>query len=123
MKRPCFKRNDARDGIRSNCRPFDFPAAGTNVGLVRRVQNLRICDCAHLSAGDRGVPDRETPERVLVTASVHACFTDGHYPYAGLIQASDGNFYGTTVYGGTHAVRAVFQITPEGKLTTVRNFC
>jgi uncharacterized repeat protein (TIGR03803 family) len=37
---------------------------------------------------------------------------------AGLIQASDGNLYGTTSYGyGT-----VFKITPGGMLTTLYRF-
>jgi uncharacterized repeat protein (TIGR03803 family) len=48
---------------------------------------------------------------------------DGYFPYAGLIQATDGNFYGTTVYGGTHQGGTAFKITPEGKLTTLYNFC
>jgi len=44
---------------------------------------------------------------------------DGAEPYAGLIQASDGNFYGTTsALPGT-----VFSITPEGTLTTLYSFC
>jgi uncharacterized repeat protein (TIGR03803 family) len=53
---------------------------------------------------------------------------DGMNPEAGLVQASDGNFYGTTNQGGTNSVCAggcgtVFRITPAGKLTTLHNFC
>jgi uncharacterized repeat protein (TIGR03803 family) len=36
---------------------------------------------------------------------------DGDYPSAALIQASDGNLYGTTAYGGTSYVGTVFRIT------------
>ena len=40
---------------------------------------------------------------------------------AGLIQASDGNFYGTTAAGG-HAYGTVFKITASGTLTTLHSF-
>jgi len=49
--------------------------------------------------------------------------TDGAEPYAALIQATDGNFYGTTVNGGAYADGTVFQITPSGTLTTLYSFC
>jgi len=49
--------------------------------------------------------------------------SDGAHPYAGLIQASDGNFYGTTELGGANSGGTVFQITPAGTLTTLHNFC
>ena len=49
--------------------------------------------------------------------------TDGSSPYAGLIQAGDGNFYGTTYGGGANRSGTVFKITPGGKLTTLYNFC
>jgi uncharacterized repeat protein (TIGR03803 family) len=49
--------------------------------------------------------------------------TDGAYPYAGLIQASDGNFYGTTSEGGAQDFGTVFKLTPEGALTTLYSFC
>jgi uncharacterized repeat protein (TIGR03803 family) len=47
---------------------------------------------------------------------------DGANPYTGLIRASDGNFYGTTGYGGTNNDGTVFKVTPEGKLTTLHSF-
>jgi uncharacterized repeat protein (TIGR03803 family) len=48
--------------------------------------------------------------------------TDGGNPYAGLIQASNGNLYGTTSVGGANGDGTVFQITTGGTLTTLHNF-
>jgi uncharacterized repeat protein (TIGR03803 family) len=39
---------------------------------------------------------------------------DGEQPQAGLIQGSDGNFYGTTYQGGSGSGGTVFGITPAG---------
>jgi len=47
---------------------------------------------------------------------------DGENPYAPLIQASDGNFYGTTCLGGAGSRGTVFKITAEGTLTTLHGF-
>jgi uncharacterized repeat protein (TIGR03803 family) len=49
--------------------------------------------------------------------------TDGSYPYAGPIQAADGNFYGTTAGGGAYGWGSIYKITPDGKLTTLYSFC
>jgi uncharacterized repeat protein (TIGR03803 family) len=49
--------------------------------------------------------------------------TDGADPYAGLIQATDGNFYGTTWKGGANNKGTVFEITPTGVLTPLYSFC
>jgi len=49
--------------------------------------------------------------------------TDGSLPEAGLIQAGDGNFYGTTTNGGAHEGGTIFRITPSGALTTLYSFC
>jgi uncharacterized repeat protein (TIGR03803 family) len=46
---------------------------------------------------------------------------EGSQP-AGLVQASDGNFYGTTGYGGTNDDGTVFQITPSGLYETLYSF-
>src|SRR5215472_14451829 len=47
---------------------------------------------------------------------------DGQYPYGGVIEATDGNFYGTTAGGGTNNYGTVFRITPAGMLTTLVSF-
>src|SRR5208282_2366334 len=38
------------------------------------------------------------------------------------VQGSDGNFYGTTVEGGTFGSGVVFKITASGKLTVLHDF-
>src|SRR5579871_647513 len=48
--------------------------------------------------------------------------TDGQGPYGGLIQASDGNLYGTTDYGGAHFAGTAFKITPTGTETVLYSF-
>jgi len=48
--------------------------------------------------------------------------TDGAGPSA-LLQASDGNFYGTTEGGGAYEGGTVFRMTPGGAITTLYNFC
>ena len=57
--------------------------------------------------------------------------TDGGYPAAGLVQASDGNFYGTTPQGGAYdncfpqvGCGTAFKISPEYPymLTTMHSF-
>jgi len=48
--------------------------------------------------------------------------TAGSEPMGNLIEASDGNFYGTNLSGGTYGLGSVFKITPTGKLTVVHSF-
>ena len=54
--------------------------------------------------------------------SKSAC-ADGQNPYAGLIQASDRNLYGTTLTGGSHGDGTVFKISPSGAFSTFYSFC
>ena len=48
---------------------------------------------------------------------------DGDQPMAGLVQATNGDFYGTTSSAGTNGGGTVFKIAPSGKLATLYNFC
>ena len=49
--------------------------------------------------------------------------TDGYEPLAALVQATDGDFYGTTYAGGANGYGTVFKITPSGTLKTLYSFC
>ena len=56
-------------------------------------------------------------------SSVGVC-TDGEFINGGLIQDSDGNFYGTTYFGGANTnTGSVFKLTSGGVLTTLYDFC
>ena len=59
------------------------------------------------------------PEEVLYA---FAGGTDGRYPDSGLTAGGDGNFYGTTTYGGTNDLGTVFKITPAGVHTVLYSF-
>jgi uncharacterized repeat protein (TIGR03803 family) len=76
---------------------------------------------ANCSAGC-GTIFKFTPEGVLTT--LHS-FTfpsiEGNYPN-GLMQATDGNLYGTTSLGGAHDWGAIFQITTGGTFTLLHSF-
>ncbi len=79
-----------------------------------------------------GTVFRMTPIGELTTLYSFCAATDcydGSFPN-GIVQADNGNFYGTTFSGGTTNCAegpsfcgTVFEITPHGKLTTLYNFC
>jgi uncharacterized repeat protein (TIGR03803 family) len=47
---------------------------------------------------------------------------DAFLPNAGLVRDADGNFYGTTFYGGAFNMGVVYKITPKGKETVLHSF-
>jgi uncharacterized protein (TIGR03437 family) len=68
-----------------------------------------------------GIVFMVTPAGVVRTLYAFAG-TDGAGPTAGLIQATDGNLYGTTQQGGMYGQGTVFRLTPSGVLTTIYSF-
>ena len=73
---------------------------------------------------DYGTVFKITPSGTLTTlysfCSQNNC-PDGASPSAALVQATDGNLYGTT--SGIYGVGTIFKITLGGKLTTLYTFC
>jgi uncharacterized repeat protein (TIGR03803 family) len=106
----------------TNCTDGDGPFAG----LVQAA-NGDLYGTTYLGGtGNGGTIFKIAPGGTLTTlysfCSQTNC-TDGANPYAGLVQATNGDLYGTTVSGGTNTNGTVFKITPGGALTTLYSFC
>jgi uncharacterized protein (TIGR03437 family) len=70
-----------------------------------------------------GTVFRITPAGTMTTLySFGGVPADGASPKGGLIEASDGNLYGTTLQGGAKGFGTIFRITPAGTLTTLHSF-
>ena len=69
---------------------------------------------------------RMTPGGTFSVLHIFTGSSDGGSPEAALIQATDGNFYGTTHFGGLHAGSfgggTIFKMTPDGTVTTLHTF-
>jgi uncharacterized repeat protein (TIGR03803 family) len=61
----------------------------------------------------------QVPEVTLHTFNAYG---DGQNPQAGVIQGSDGSYYGTTALGGTNGAGTVYKVTQAGGLTTLHGF-
>jgi uncharacterized repeat protein (TIGR03803 family) len=106
---------------------FDGADGGDPVAGLVQASDGNFYGTTYLGgANDAGTVFKITPSGTLTTlysfCSQPNC-TDGENPAAGLVQASDGNFYGTTYLGGANGDGTVFKITPSGTLTTLYNFC
>lgn len=74
-------------------------------------------------AAGAGVVMRVGPDgSAVVLHAFKGDTTEGAVPYAGVIQASDGNLYGTTYAGGTKSLGAVYRVGLDGTYTTVYSF-
>ena len=116
------------------CADGEFPDAGLVQAINGDFYGTTVQGGANPSsyAGGSGTVFKMTPSGILTTlysfCSQSGC-SDGELPIAGLVQATDGSFYGTTAYGGANeggggsSAGTVFKITPMGALTTLYNFC
>jgi uncharacterized repeat protein (TIGR03803 family) len=106
----------------SGCLEGDSPYAG----LVQAANGDFYGTTTAGGANNTGTVFKVTPSGTLTTlysfCSQSGC-PDGAIPYAGLIQATNGDFYGTTGYDGSNNGGTIFEITPGGTLTTLYSFC
>jgi uncharacterized repeat protein (TIGR03803 family) len=86
-----------------------------------------IDNCSSLGSGDDGCGTvfkiGSGGYQVLYSFCPESGCTDGAIPQAGLVQASDGNFYGTTALGGAGGEGTIFKISPGGTFTLLYTFC
>jgi uncharacterized repeat protein (TIGR03803 family) len=118
----------------TNCTDGELPIGGLIQASNGNFYGTTHVGGANGTAGNYGTIFEITPSRQFTTlysfCSKANC-ADGQSPYASLVQASNGNLYGTTVYGGASSYCAdqsvgcgtVFEITPAGKFTTLYSFC
>ena len=72
-----------------------------------------------------GTVFKVTPEGLHITLynfCTQINCADGGYPYGGLVQGTDGSFYGMTSIGGSGNSGTIFKVTPTGKLTILCSF-
>lgn len=75
-----------------------------------------------------GVVFKVSPKGKQTVLHAFTGYPDGQAPFAGLVADRAGNFYGTTIWGGSkecvgdYECGAVFKITPEGSETVVYSF-
>ena len=99
--------------------------ATPGAALVQAANGEFYSTTAAGGANGEGTVFKITPGGALATlysfCSQSGCI-DGKEPYGGLVQASNGDFYGTAWMGGTDGFGTVFKITPSGTLTTLHSF-
>lgn len=75
-----------------------------------------------------GTVFRITPSGILTSLYSFAGVPDGAFPYAELVQGSDGNLYGTTIaggntnYNGAFGNGTVFRVNPNGTYSNLYSF-
>jgi uncharacterized repeat protein (TIGR03803 family) len=109
---------------KSNCRDGAFPVSltlGADGALYGTTSGGGLSTCGN--GNTCGTIFRITQSGELTTLyAFPSGGTQGWYPTT-LVQATDGSFYGSTVYGGTSDKGTIFRLTAPGKLTVLYNFC
>ena len=84
-----------------------YPSAG----LIRGADGNLYGTASSGGASSAGTVFQLTPAGNITVLYSFTGGTDGGYPIGGVIQATDGNFYGTTYQGGDSGAGVVFQLS------------
>jgi uncharacterized repeat protein (TIGR03803 family) len=111
---------------------FTTTEADGNYGALIQATNGNFYGTTFGGGNGNGTVYQITPAGKLTTIYTFCAKSgcpDGSAPYAGVIQATDGNLYGATFAGGinnsscTAGCGTIFKLTTAGKLTTLYSFC
>jgi uncharacterized repeat protein (TIGR03803 family) len=98
-----------------------FPQAGLVAGIDGNLYGTTCGQSTFAKLGN-GTVFRLSPKGVLTTLHTFKGGPDGAAPMAGLVQGTDGNFYGITSTGGTTGNGTVFKMDANGAATTLHSF-
>jgi uncharacterized repeat protein (TIGR03803 family) len=104
---------------------YSFPAGSSDpyTGLIQGSDGNFYGTTGAGGTNDDGTVFKITPSGIETVLHAFAkSGSDGQTPYAGLIQGSDGNLYGTTYFGGANGFGTVFKVTPGGTETVLYSF-
>jgi uncharacterized repeat protein (TIGR03803 family) len=104
---------------------YSFYSGAGEIPLSALVQGTNGSFYGTASAGGAygyGTVFKITPAGAFTQLLSFNSGTGSYYPFAGLVQGSDGNFYGTTEFGGAKNAGMVFKMTPAGALTSLAGF-
>lgn len=121
----CSKRPNCLDGALPEGTLIQ--ARDGNIYGTTAVGGVGVSDCSGIPPGCGTIFRLNLSGKFTTVYRFHGA--DGAEPLAGLVESSEGTFYGTTYDGGQTNVNCslgcgtVFQITPQSKLATLYKFC
>jgi uncharacterized repeat protein (TIGR03803 family) len=99
--------------------------AGTHDGVVQGLDGNFYGGTGQGGTNNGGTLYRITPGGKLTTlysfCTARTC--EAGYEPLWLTLGADGNFFGTTLSGGTNGAGAVFTLTPQGRVSVLYDFC
>ena len=80
-------------------------------------------ECGKLPCGVVFKLDSAGKETVLYTFCSQSNCSDGYSPSGGLFRDAEGNFFGSTEFGGAYGYGTIFKLSRTGKETVLYSFC
>jgi uncharacterized repeat protein (TIGR03803 family) len=88
------------------------------MNFAKNLLSARTLAAAGIAAMLLGVPLRARAQGGIAFSNLYS-FTNAALPAAGMVQGTNGNFYGTTEGSGGNDLGSVFMVTPSGVFTNL----
>lgn len=97
------------------------PVNPTYPGTIAQGRDGNLYSTSPNSLYGQGAAFTITPSGTFTVLYSFTSEASGANPFSGLVLGTNGNFYGTTEYGGTDGDGIVFEMTPHGQITVLYN--